>query len=167
MKTDITWKIAGPAGYGIMTTGLIFSKALSRGGLQVFNYPEYPSLIKGGHNTYQVRFSEGMVRAPLLETDILVALNEESIPIHADEMTGRSVIIHDDSFSPESDSRLLSLPLEELAGKEIMRNTVALGATIAILDYDLSLAESVIRGRLLEERGGHSLCQHLCTRSRL
>ncbi len=141
MATELSWKIAGPAGYGIMTTGLVFAKTLSRGGWNVFCYPEYPSLIKGGHNTYQVRASEKEVLGPVLRTDILVALDEKSVSVHAEEMAEESVVIHDDSFSPKSEKRLLPVPLEELAGKEIMRNSVALGVTVALLNYDLSLAE--------------------------
>lgn len=54
IENSLNWKVGGPAGEGIMTTGLIFSKVVSRHGWQVFDYTEYPSLITGGHNTYQV-----------------------------------------------------------------------------------------------------------------
>ena len=47
------WVIGGEAGFGIMTTGLTFSKIASRSGYQVLDYVEYPSLIRGGHNAYR------------------------------------------------------------------------------------------------------------------
>lgn len=53
-NNSLSWKIGGEAGYGIMTSGLIFAKVCSRAGLHVFDHTEYPSLIRGGHNTYQV-----------------------------------------------------------------------------------------------------------------
>jgi len=55
---DFTWKIGGEAGFGIMTTGLVFSKLASRSGYHLFDYITYPSLIRGGHNSYEVRVSD-------------------------------------------------------------------------------------------------------------
>lgn len=141
---ELSWKIAGPAGYGIMTTGLAFSKALSRGGWHVFNYPEYPSLIRGGHNTYQVRAGMIPVLGPTRGTDILVALNQESVPLHLSELSPESVVIHDYDFPAKAKCKLLPLPFKELAEEDVMRNTVALGATVAVLDYDLDLTEKVL-----------------------
>jgi Pyruvate/2-oxoacid:ferredoxin oxidoreductase gamma subunit len=37
-----------------MLAAKLFAKLCQRHGLQVFNYYEYPSLIKGGHQTGQV-----------------------------------------------------------------------------------------------------------------
>jgi len=48
-----SWKIGGEAGFGIMTTGLLFSKIASRLGYYILDYVEYPSLIRGGHNAYE------------------------------------------------------------------------------------------------------------------
>jgi len=61
---NLNWKIAGEAGYGIKASGLMFAKACARGGLQIFDYSEYPSLIRGGHNNYQVNVSEEEVISP-------------------------------------------------------------------------------------------------------
>ena len=47
-------KLAGSAGQGIKTAGLIIAKALKRSGYMTFGYTEYPSLIRGGHNVYQI-----------------------------------------------------------------------------------------------------------------
>ncbi|KKR56314.1 MAG: hypothetical protein UU05_C0025G0017, partial [Candidatus Curtissbacteria bacterium GW2011_GWA1_40_47] len=42
-RDSLNWKVAGYAGEGIMTTGLLFSKTASRHGWYIFDYPEYPS----------------------------------------------------------------------------------------------------------------------------
>ena len=55
---NITWKIGGEAGFGIMSTGLMFSKIAVRHGYHIFDYVEYPSLIRGGHNVYEVRVGD-------------------------------------------------------------------------------------------------------------
>ena len=54
---DITVKIGGEAGFGIMTTGLLLGKIATRSGYNAFEYAEYPSLIRGGHNVIEVRIS--------------------------------------------------------------------------------------------------------------
>ena len=54
----LNWMIGGEAGYGIMNTGLAFAKFSIRNGLYAFLSHEYPSLIRGGHNTSAVRVSD-------------------------------------------------------------------------------------------------------------
>ena len=53
-KNNLTWKIAGEAGFGIKSAGMMFGKIFMRAGYEVFDFTEYPSLIRGGHNTYQL-----------------------------------------------------------------------------------------------------------------
>ncbi|MBN2454869.1 2-oxoacid:acceptor oxidoreductase subunit alpha [Candidatus Woesearchaeota archaeon] len=158
--TDFTWKIAGPAGLGIMTTGLIFSKAFSRGGYHVFDYIEYPSLIRGGHNTYQCRISSEAINSQSRSVHILVALNKETVDLHKPEMLENSAVIYDNEKmqAEVTAGKPYPIPLTRLAkesgGKELMANNVALGASMALLDYDLGILEGVIRdmfGRKGEE----------------
>ena len=55
---DLTWMIGGAAGFGIQSAGHIFALAASRAGLHVFGTAEYPSLIRGGHNSDVIRVSD-------------------------------------------------------------------------------------------------------------
>lgn len=90
------WKIAGEAGYGIMNTGgPIFAKTLVRMGFFTFVYSEYPSLIRGGHNSMQVSVDEREVNAPYGAIDQLVALNANACIWHMEEMSLRGVILYD------------------------------------------------------------------------
>lgn len=155
METNkVNVKIAGFAGQGIMMTGLTFSKACTRGGLHVFDYIEYPSLIKGGHNTYQIRVEEKEVKTQLRLINILIALNKETIYLHQDEMAPDGIIIYDNEVIKEvpnyrNDVKLAGVPLSRVAREagadKLMENTVALGSTIAFLDYDLKIVEEVIK----------------------
>ncbi len=143
----ITWKIGGEAGFGIMSTGEMFARACMRAGLNVFTYPEYPSLIRGGHNTVLVTASSQPVPANLAQVNMLVALNRESIDLHLAELSKRAIIIYDTTdrtfanFKPSGvkrrDVQVIGLPLEKLAvdagGQKLMRNSVALGASCALL----------------------------------
>ncbi|MBD3313543.1 2-oxoacid:acceptor oxidoreductase subunit alpha [Candidatus Woesearchaeota archaeon] len=153
-ENKLTWMIGGKAGYGIMVTGMIFSKSCVRGGLHVFDSVEYPSLIRGGHNTYHVRVEEDEIHSHIELIDILVALNKETVDKHKDKVTERGAIIYDSSETEinegdvRKDIRMYDIPLLEIAkehGNELMMNTVALGATMAIVDYDLGILEGVIK----------------------
>ncbi len=151
MKNAISWKIGGEAGYGIIVSGLMFSKTLSRNGFHVFNYAEYPSLIRGGHNTYVVRAAEEKIYSLIDRVDVLVALNDETIEKDTHNLSKESGIIFDADtvrISKSVKGRLYPVPLLKLAreakGDHVMRNTVALGASVALLDYDIQSLLEVI-----------------------
>ena len=152
----LSWKIGGEAGYGIMTTGLIFAKVCSRAGLRVFDHIEYPSLIRGGHNTYQVRAEVEEVFSHVKHVDLLVALNEETIDKHKEELAPGGGIIYDGDVIPlgkedlrREDIKLYHIPLlrlaEESGGRRIMINSVALGASVALIGFDFEMISDVIR----------------------
>ena len=54
----ISVKIVGASGQGLNSIGAIVAKGLKRSGYCVFGYREYPSLIKGGHASYQLDVSK-------------------------------------------------------------------------------------------------------------
>ena len=74
-----TIKISGPAGLGIKSGGLLLSRILLKHGYFIHDYTEYPSLIRGGHNTYQVSFSSQEVKAPFYKIDYFFALKPNLI----------------------------------------------------------------------------------------
>ena len=91
------WKIGGEAGYGIMNTGgPLFAKTLLRAGYYIFIYSEYPSLIRGGHNTMQVAVSDKEVSGVYSQIDQLVALNAHTIVMHQDEVKKGGVVVYDE-----------------------------------------------------------------------
>lgn len=152
--TDIQWLIGGEAGYGIMTVGFMMSKIFTRLGFSVFDYAEYPSLIRGGHNAYYVRASDEEIFSQRKGVDILVALNRETIDKHKQEISQNGIIIYDPAtieLKPEdfSSSNLASVPLLDLTkqsgAEKLMINTVALGASLALFHSDFSVLEKIIQ----------------------
>lgn len=137
-----------------MQAGLMFSKACSRIGLHVFDYIEYPSLVRGGHNTYQIRAEDEEVHSQIRLVDILIALDEETLNRHHDELRHNSIVIYDDTTVKVEETKLKQgircpVPLKELAteenGNELMRNTVALGAALGVMDYPFKVFEGIIK----------------------
>jgi len=153
-KNTLNWKVAGFAGEGIMTTGLLMSKTCAKHGWYIFDYTEYPSLIRGGHNTYQVHAGPEPIHAQKWKVDVLVALNKNGLAFHKEELTSESMVI----FDQEDDNVDISIynlagknfnvPMVKLAqkvgGSRVMANNVALGASVFFLGLDLSILNQVI-----------------------
>lgn len=151
---SINIKVGGEAGFGIMASGLLLVRTFSRGGLQGITINDYPSLIRGGHNVILIRVADHEIFATDNHADILLALNRQTIDLHKDEVVEGAAIIYDgESFQVQPTDfphavTLYLIPLMKLAkdqgGDVLMRNTVALGATLALIDYDMSILEKVI-----------------------
>ena len=145
MLQHLSFKIAGEAGFGIKEAGLIFSRVLLNQNYFVFDYSEYPSLIRGGHNTYQATFSNQKLDCFYSKLDLLIALDQQTIDSDIDQLLPNGVLIFDPTVCkiPESLHRkLVPVPLQEIVKQaqapEITKNTVALGAAMAIIDLPLS-----------------------------
>lgn len=152
---DFSWKIAGAAGDGILNAGLLmFAKSSVRGGLNVFASAEYPSLIRGGHNHLDVRIGGDPIYSHTQNVSLLVALNKESIDKHGHKIIQDGGVIYDGENMEVNDGDLrddvkkYSIPLLKMAqecGGKIMRNTVAIGATFALTDFDMELVFDIIK----------------------
>jgi len=151
MSLDLNFMVGGEAGQGIQTVGFILGKTMVRGGLHVFADQDYESRIRGGHNFFRARVSEGQVGAQKEQLDILIAMNEETVELHRNEVKENGLIIGDKSVLKlkSGDSRFLELPMESLAmqttGNKIVSNSVAVGATFGLLDYDFQILDNVLR----------------------
>lgn len=146
-------KIGGFAGQGVKSSGLAFAKLATRSGYNIYSYTEYPSLIRGGHNVMQIFISQEEVTGPSLRTDLLIALNQESILRHLKEVPAGGGIIFDseknfDFSKVDKKINLFLIPLsklvKELGGQEILINTVALGVAVALLGADLKILKDLI-----------------------
>ncbi|MBI4176691.1 MAG: 2-oxoacid:acceptor oxidoreductase subunit alpha [Candidatus Aenigmarchaeota archaeon] len=152
---DFSWKIAGVAGDGILNAGLMLARCCMRGGLNVFASAEYPSLIRGGHNHLDVRVSEKPTYSHTKHLSLLVALNMDSVRKHAKKLLPGGGIIYDgdqlklmEQDVGRSDIKLYPVPLlalAEQAGGKIMRNVVAMGATIGLTGFDIELFNEILR----------------------
>ncbi len=151
---DLVWTIGGEAGNGIMVIGAIMAKACSRSGLSVFDYQEFPSLIRGGHNVYQVHASSVPIHSQSRHIDVLVALNRESIDKHVADVISGGIILYDgnevqlDQLHIKPSLNYVNVPLlqiaRDVANERLMMNTVALGASARAIGMDFSLVRAVI-----------------------
>ncbi|NTW27785.1 MAG: 2-oxoacid:acceptor oxidoreductase subunit alpha [Coriobacteriia bacterium] len=145
---EVRIRIGGPAGFGIKAAGQTLARLFARAGYRTFDLTEYPSLIKGGHNTYHLRISEDEIFSHVMATDILVALDAATIPAHLSELSPGAAILFDpaDIAASEIDAGredlcLVPVPLtdivHEIGGIRIMRNVAALGAVLGHMGFPL------------------------------
>ena len=135
----ITIKIGGEAGFGIKVAGATLGKVFLRMGYEVFDYTEYPSLIRGGHNTFEITIGK-KVYSNVRPVNLLIALNQEACDRHLKELSQDAGIIYDPERTKIRDVgfRLFPVPfgklLKGIGGSDLMKNTVALGAALGVLN---------------------------------
>lgn len=130
MANIFSVKIGGAAGQGVKSAGLILAKLATRSGYQVYTHTEYGSMIKGGHNVIQVNISSEAVTAPRLQTDLLVALNQETIDLYASGLAAGAAVIFDNTAGLNVGSAAKGV---DLLGGPLTGNDALLGAVCAIL----------------------------------
>ncbi len=140
----LNWKITGSAGEGIKSAGLILAKTAFKQGYFVHGYTEYPSLIRGGHNTFQNQISDNNTQSAQIKLDLLIALTPAGLTAHQKETTNKTLILTDQS----EEDKYIFIPLLKLAkqagGNPQHRNMVALGASCFFLDLKLETLQKVI-----------------------
>lgn len=138
-----TFMIGGAAGDGIMSTGNIFIKILAKHHYHCLLYTEYPSLIRGGHNTVMIRVGKKQLHSQVSHIDLLFAINLETIEKHIAEVTEGGIVVYDpvilrrrtiEEFErPDVDWRPIPLKklIEEIGAARVVQNTIGVGAVLA------------------------------------
>ncbi len=153
---DISILIGGEAGAGISAAGFSLGKVFMRGGLHVFGTIDYPSLIRGGHNFYVIRAATIPVYSQWDSYDLILALDKKTIKKHYKDLKSEGGIIYDGEEIPPNSPDLptevknrypipLKTILKEVEGRPVVRNTIALGAALGILGYDIEILEEILR----------------------
>lgn len=155
MDQFINILIGGEAGQGLQTIGFVFSKALVRSGYSVHVHQTYESRVRGGHNTYSIRIGTQKVLAPQEEIDLLIALNEESIDRHKEELSSKSFIISNADLN-RKEKNWIGVPFKTF-GDEIYWNTAAIGVAGGLLSLDPQVLRKVMREVLGEEKASKNL----------
>ena len=155
---NLTIKIAGAAGQGMQTISTILARSLTRQGYYIYCYQDLMSRIRGGHNFATIRISDHPVGGLAEGTNILIALNEESINLHSGEMISNGVIVFDgDKISYRDENQnLFPVPLEKLATEagqnRIMVNAVACGVCFSLMEYDFDVLADTL-GDIFSAKG--------------
>ena len=91
--------IGGRAGQGINKISQIVSQLMSSRGYFTFNYRDYPSVIRGGHNFNILSISDERIGSHETIIDGIIAMDSLTIELHKAELKKDGFIITPDEFS--------------------------------------------------------------------
>lgn len=142
---DYSILIGGAAGQGIETVVELLEKIIKRSGFNIFTYKDYMSMVRGGHNFMQIRFSENEIFTYNNEIDLLFAMTAETITIHKDKVKTDGIIICDENFE---DNDVIKLPFDKLV-KELGDNraigTIGVGFIVKYFGIEYDIAVNTIK----------------------
>ncbi len=90
--------IGGAAGQGINKISQIVSEVLSDYGYFTFNYRDYPSLIREGHNFNVLSLSNKQIMSTDSKINIIVALDHNTKIIHENSLEKGGIILSSENF---------------------------------------------------------------------
>lgn len=141
--------VGGRAGDGINEAGMIIARLYNRLGYCLYQYLDYPSLIRGGHNFAIVRASEKKIGACRDRVDFLLALNQETIDRHRWRLKESSVVIYDSDEVKSPVVGGFGLPLKTMAKEAgappIAKNAGLIGAFSKAAGIEEEIVEDVLR----------------------
>ena len=127
---SLTILIGGKAGQGINKVSEIMSNVLGNYGYYTFNYRDYQSLIRGGHNFNALCISSTPIESHESRAGILVAFDERTIKTHKKSLIDGAITITAEAFKGEGQNlnialagcltKILGVPFTELV-KEIKK----------------------------------------------
>ena len=101
--------IGGKAGQGINRVSHIVASILNKLGYFTFNYRNYQSLIRGGHNFNVLSVSDKRVGSSESKVDGIVAHDDKTLEIHKPELKKQGFIINYKGFEDERRNLNISL----------------------------------------------------------
>ncbi|MDD3399962.1 MAG: 2-oxoacid:acceptor oxidoreductase family protein, partial [Candidatus Pacebacteria bacterium] len=120
--------IGGAAGLGSAVTSHVIGKIFCSLGYYVFNYRDYPSLIRGGNNFNVLKISDKPVYSHELEYDLILALDQKTIDLHQKNLKKGGLVFGDKNFKAKN---LYPIPvkdiLSELEAPKIIENDILIG----------------------------------------
>ena len=155
-QPEVTFKIAGEAGQGLNVSALNLAKTFTRKGFHAFLLTENPNSIKLEHTWCSLRVGTRPVTSQAGQIDVLVALSYAALLRRQAEVTDGGFIICDENTVNSDDDKqrpginYLVVPLsgmaKELKAPDLMRNTIALGAFLALIDHNPDGLKEILRG---------------------
>lgn len=137
----------GAAGQGIETTVAILEKQLKRSGYNVFTVRDFMSRVRGGHNFSLIWFGIEPVYSHSSHLDCIVALDDETILLHRDQLKENGLILCDSKLSA-SDPRLMKFDMDGMAkklGNPRVSGIIAVGILLKLFGETLDGMENILR----------------------
>ena len=135
--------IGGKAGQGINKISEIVSKVLVDYGYFTFNYRDYPSLIRGGHNFNVLSVSNERIGSIESKLDVIIAMDDKTSEIHKDSLKENGIVIGFEEFKDPKNSKNFGTSktnkTQNFGGLGRNLNVAQAGALIRVLGIDKQL----------------------------
>ncbi len=158
-----SWTIGGPQGTGVDSSANLFLRSCAAAGLHCYGKREYHSTIKTGHSYTQIRVSETPINSHVDPVHLLTSFEKSAPLIHAHEVVPGGAFIYDPKVTDPAELDLhpevllVAVPFDEILTKlaeelglpaakaMIMKNTLAVGASLALTDFDPQYIEEALK----------------------
>ncbi|ADO45478.1 pyruvate flavodoxin/ferredoxin oxidoreductase domain protein [Hydrogenobacter thermophilus TK-6] len=158
MAFDLTIKIGGEGGEGVISAGDFLTESAARAGYYVVNFKSFPAEIKGGYAQSTIRVSNKKLYTTGDGFDILCCFNGEAYEFNRKHLRPGTVLVYDSSdFEPEEHEGVVMypVPLSHLA-KDIMKayitkNVIALGVLCGLFDIPVQSIKDSIKAKFLRK----------------
>lgn len=148
-RSELTVMIGGEAGQGLVTIGQTLAKSLTRAGYHIVVGQSYMSRIRGGHNTFSIRASADQIAAQREGVDLLIALNQETVALHENELSPGALVLADTGLTCGM-APCLSIPYDDLAPKRYV-NTLALGVAAYLMGLGRDHVQAMLAATLKKQ----------------
>ena len=145
--------IGGAAGQGIETTVAMLEKFLKKSGYFVYTVRDYMSRVRGGHTFTVIRFGNEKIYSHSNILDGIIALNEETISLHKDNLKDKGFILSDTNIKTD-DPRAISLNMNEMAkeiGNPRVTGSISIGAVLKLFGNNIDNAREIMESSLKEQ----------------
>ncbi|MFN8614341.1 MAG: 2-oxoacid:acceptor oxidoreductase subunit alpha [Vampirovibrionales bacterium] len=159
----LSWTIGGPQGTGVDSSANLLLRSCAMAGLFCYGKREYHSTIKTGHSYTQVRVSATPIASHVDPVHLLTTYEKTAAKIHAEEVVSGGAIIFDpavisaEELNCQEGVLKMAVPYDEILDKlaeemgqpaakvKIMKNTLAVGATLAMVNFDIAYIEKALQ----------------------
>jgi len=158
---DLTIKVAGEGGEGVISSGDFIMQAATRAGMEVVTFKSFPAEIKGGYALSQVRISDQKIPSQGDGFDILVAFNGEAYEVNKPLLTPGTIMVWDGpkggDFEPEEHDgvQMFAVPMSDIAKNQlknyIAKNMVAMGAVVELFGLPEESLKSSIHDKFIRK----------------
>ncbi len=138
--------MGGAAGQGIETTAAILQKLLKNSGYHVLTVRDFMSRVRGGHNFSLIRFGTEPVLSHSEKLDGIIALNEETIELHKDQLNPNGFILCDTKLNTD-DPRAVKVDMAAMAkdlGNPRVSGSISVGVILKLFSEKLDHVNQVL-----------------------
>lgn len=161
MAIDLTIKIGGEGGEGVISSGDFLMQAATRAGMEVTTFKSFPAEIKGGYAMAQLRISDERILSHGDGFNIMVAFNGEAYEVNKSLLKPGTVLVYDGpegaDFEPEAHPgvHMYAVPMTKISkvdlNNKLAKNMVAMGALAELFKVPMDSLKSSVRDKFIRK----------------